>query len=165
MQRSSTATQEKPTEKSARPAPTGFEKYRKSKSAASNNLKFYIVGAVVVVAAIVIVATAMQGSSVYYYTIAEFSDKQATINTGDPLRVAGMVLPGSIKKDDISRSVSFTAIDKVDKSKSITVTYAGVIPDTFKDEAEVVVTGSYGQGVFQAKEMLAKCPSKYSSEA
>lgn len=140
----------------------GFEKYRKS--AVQANLKFYIVGAVVAIAAVAIVFTAMQGSSVYYYTIAEFQAKQAELKSSDSLRVSGMVLPGSIKKDEISRSVTFTAMDKVDKTKTLTVTYSGIIPDTFKDEAEVVVTGAYGQGVFQAKEMLAKCPSKYSSQ-
>jgi cytochrome c-type biogenesis protein CcmE len=149
--------------KAKRVAVAGFEKHRKS--AVQANLKFYIVGAVVAIAAVVIVVTAMQGSSVYYYTIAEFQTQQATLKSNDSLRVSGMVLPGSIKKDDISHSVTFTAIDKTDKTKTLTVTYSGVIPDTFKDEAEVVVTGSYGQGVFQAKEMLAKCPSKYSSQA
>jgi cytochrome c-type biogenesis protein CcmE len=148
---------------------TGFEKHRKS--ATQLNLKFIIVGAVVVVAAVVIVVTAMQGNSVYYYTVAEFQDKVAALGNNDQLRVSGMVLPGSIQKSDTGRTVTFTAIDKVDKTKKLTVTYSGVVPDTFKDEAEVVVTGAYtagsagpAQGVFQAKEMLAKCPSKYSSE-
>jgi len=142
--------------------PNGFEQHRKPK--ARTNWKFFVVGAVVVTAALVLVVTAMQGSSVYYYTVAEFSEKQANLVTADSMRVSGKVLPGSIKKDEISRSISFTAIDRENSSKTLTVAYAGIIPDTFKDEAEVVVTGSYAQGVFQAKEMLAKCPSKYSSE-
>ncbi|MEI6047054.1 MAG: cytochrome c maturation protein CcmE [Chloroflexota bacterium] len=139
----------------------GFEKHRKS--AVKANLKFYLVGAVVAIAAVVIAVTAMQGSSVFYYTVGEFQDKQATLNIGEPMRVSGTVLTGSIKKDEVSRAITFTAIDKLDKTKSLTVTYSGILPDTFKDDADVVVTGTYGQGVFQAKEMLAKCPSKYTS--
>jgi cytochrome c-type biogenesis protein CcmE len=145
-------------------APTaipGFEKHRKS--AVKANLKFYIVGAVVVIAAVAIVMTAMQGSSVYYYTVAEFQDKQAALTASDSMRVSGMVVAGSIKKNDSGRSVTFTAIDRVDKTKTLNITYSGILPDTFADDAEVVVTGAYGQGVFQAKEMLAKCPSKYTS--
>ncbi|MEQ8274518.1 MAG: cytochrome c maturation protein CcmE [Deltaproteobacteria bacterium] len=46
--------------------------------------------------------------------------------------------------------------------KTITVRYTGVVPDTFKDDAEVIVTGSLARdGVFEAQELLAKCPSKY----
>src|SRR5689334_8142601 len=136
----------------------GFEKHRKSTNGV--NLKFFIVGAVVVIAAVVIVVSAMQGSSVYYYTVGEFQQKQATVVSGDALRVSGKVLPGSIKKNDVARTVSFTAIDRDDQTKTLSVTYGGIVPDTFKDAAEVVVTGSYAQGVFQAKEMLAKFPSK-----
>ncbi len=139
----------------------GFEKYRKSPE--KNNLKFYIAGILVIAAAAFIVFSAMQGSSVYFYTVSEFQDKQVSLAGGEPVRVSGMVLPGSIKKNETNHSVTFTAIDKVEKAKNLTVTYSGILPDTFKDEAEVVVTGSYGQGIFTAKEMLAKCPSKYSS--
>ena len=36
------------------------------------------------------------------------------------------------------------------------------MPDTFKDDAEVVVAGTLSEkGVFEAHEVIAKCPSKY----
>jgi cytochrome c-type biogenesis protein CcmE len=41
------------------------------------------------------------------------------------------------------------------------VFYTGIVPDTFKDEAEVVVTGRLTPEGFMATEMTAKCPSKY----
>lgn len=51
------------------------------------------------------------------------------------------------------------------KDKTITVRYTGVVPDTFKDDAEVIVTGSVQpDGSFTAKELVAKCPSKYEAE-
>ncbi|MBK6684314.1 MAG: cytochrome c maturation protein CcmE [Deltaproteobacteria bacterium] len=51
------------------------------------------------------------------------------------------------------------------KDKTITVRYTGVVPDTFKDDAEVIVTGMVQpDGSFVAKELLAKCPSKYEAE-
>ncbi len=47
----------------------------------------------------------------------------------------------------------------------ITIHYTGVKPDLLKDEAQAIVTGSLdAEGVFQATELLMKCPSKYESE-
>ena len=56
-------------------------------------------------------------------------------------------------------------MDMADPSQTMKVVYNKIVPDTFKDEAQVVVTGTYTNGVFSANEMLAKCPSKYSSTA
>ena len=39
--------------------------------------------------------------------------------------------------------------------------FAGVVPDTFKDSAEVVLKGQLHGQQFQANEVMAKCPSKY----
>jgi cytochrome c-type biogenesis protein CcmE len=50
--------------------------------------------------------------------------------------------------------------------KTITVRYAGIVPDTFKDDAEVIVSGSVkGDGTFVAKDLIAKCPSKYEAKS
>jgi len=47
----------------------------------------------------------------------------------------------------------------------ITVHYNGVKPDLLKHEAQAIVSGSLdANGVFQAKELLLKCPSKYESD-
>jgi cytochrome c-type biogenesis protein CcmE len=43
----------------------------------------------------------------------------------------------------------------------VPVRYAGTVPDTFKDRAEVVLKGQLKDGSFQATEISAKCPSKY----
>ena len=40
--------------------------------------------------------------------------------------------------------------------------YHGIVPDTFVDNADVVVEGRLaGDGTFEAHTLLAKCPSKY----
>jgi cytochrome c-type biogenesis protein CcmE len=42
------------------------------------------------------------------------------------------------------------------------VAYHGIIPDTFVDDAAVVVEGQLqDDGTFRAHTLLAKCPSKY----
>ncbi len=41
------------------------------------------------------------------------------------------------------------------------VVYKGTIPNNFEHATSVVVTGKFKDGVFHAKEILTKCPSKY----
>jgi cytochrome c-type biogenesis protein CcmE len=50
--------------------------------------------------------------------------------------------------------------------RSITVIHEGPVPDTFKDQSEVVASGTLrkrpdGRYEFEATELMAKCPSKY----
>lgn len=89
------------------------------------------------------------------------------------IRMGGYVEKGSIfqKKGTLEWQFDVRPIDgrithKEAEGKTITVKYTGVVPDTFKDDAEVIVTGELGRnGTFEAKELLAKCPSKYEAEA
>ena len=49
---------------------------------------------------------------------------------------------------------------------TLPVDYHGIIPDTFVDDADVVVEGSLADGGdFHATTLLAKCPSKYEAAA
>jgi len=50
------------------------------------------------------------------------------------------------------------------KGEVITAYYTGIVPDTFKEDSEVVLQGTLGNdGKFQVKPdgVIAKCPSKY----
>ena len=92
---------------------------------------------------------------------------------GQRMRMGGHVVKGSIAQktgtlDYIFEVKPIAGMLKHPEAanKSITVRYSGVVPDTFKDDAEVIVTGSLGQdGTFIAKDLLAKCPSKYEAQA
>jgi cytochrome c-type biogenesis protein CcmE len=45
----------------------------------------------------------------------------------------------------------------------VDVTYTGIVPDTFKDDAEVVLKGRLDRDGFHTEKdgIMAKCPSKY----
>jgi len=46
--------------------------------------------------------------------------------------------------------------------ESMPVMFTGIVPDTFEDDAEVIVTGRLAaNGTFEGQELVAKCPSKY----
>jgi cytochrome c-type biogenesis protein CcmE len=79
------------------------------------------------------------------------------------LRVAGNVVPGSIKR-------SGTRVEFLLKENDLTlpVSYTGTEapPDTFKDDSQALADGSFGRdGVFHAKGLQAKCASKYAPKA
>ena len=100
------------------------------------------------------------GGFAYYVTVKEFTEK------GEPkgrFRVNGKVATGTIERMPDGRQVKFTIKD-MDGASTLRVDFAGIIPDTFVDDADVVVEGNRrADGVFEATTLLAKCPSKYES--
>ncbi len=83
---------------------------------------------------------------------------------GKQLQIHGFVVPGSItKRMDTTRQQIEYKFQAVNCDKVIEVRYAGTVPDTFKDRAEVVVKGTLDGTQFHANEISAKCPSKYST--
>ena len=130
-------------------------------SDASRYLKFGSVTVVILLSLAYLAYTGVQESKSYYVTIKELNGmgKEAYSKR---LRVAGNVVPGSIKR-------SGTRVDFLLKENDLTlpVSYTGTEapPDTFKDDAQALADGSFGRdGVFHAKELQAKCASKYAPQ-
>ena len=76
---------------------------------------------------------------------------------------------GTVADSDITRpanglGVRFRLRDAESPSTMLWVDYAGVVPDTFKPGAEVIVEGGMKGGDFLAKSLMTKCPSKYQKE-
>jgi len=102
--------------------------------------------------------TGVQQSKSYYVTIKELHGMGHDAFT-KRLRVAGNVQPGSIKRS--GSQVQFVLIEN-DQSLSVVYTGTEAPPDTFKDESQALAEGSMGEdGVFHAKQLQAKCASKY----
>ena len=128
---------------------------------ASKYLKFGAVTVVILVSMGYLAYTGVQDSKSYYVTIKELK------GLGDSaysrrLRVAGSVVPGSIRR-------SGTHVDFMLKEQDLTlpVSYTGTEapPDTFKDDSQALADGSFGRdGVFHAKQLQAKCASKYAPQ-
>lgn len=122
-----------------------------------SNAKYWI-GALLVVGALAYLAlSGARENMVSYLTIPEVKAASAAeVTTG--VRVTGRVKPGSIDPA-AAREVLFTVAGEGD---TLRARYRGVVPDTFKDGAEVVLEGRLnGRGEFEATTLLAKCPSKY----
>jgi cytochrome c-type biogenesis protein CcmE len=118
--------------------------------------KLLIVGVVVLLAVLYLVYTATQSGAVYYLTVGEL---RASGPLTRPVRVSGNVVDGSVQRD--GATVRFAVADEAGQ---LPVVYRGVVPDIFGPEVQVVVEGRYGaDGVFQAQQLLAKCPSKFAA--
>jgi cytochrome c-type biogenesis protein CcmE len=77
--------------------------------------------------------------------------------------LTGRVVKGSVQRQ--GDSLRFRVADRDDASKSIPVTYSGIVPDPFRGGREIVLTGTVEEGVFVGERdtLVTKCPSKFSS--
>ncbi|EOX8567440.1 TPA_asm: cytochrome c maturation protein CcmE [Salmonella bongori] len=86
-------------------------------------------------------------------------ETQQMPETGQRLRVGGMVMPGSVRRDPDSLKVNFSIYDA---EGSVTVSYEGILPDLFREGQGVVVQGTLEKGNhIQAQEVLAKHDENY----
>jgi cytochrome c-type biogenesis protein CcmE len=130
-------------------------------SETSRYLKFGSATFVILLSLGYLAYTGVQESKSYYVTIKELRGMGDGAYT-KRLRVAGNVLPGSIKRSGTDVNFALTENDQV-----LNVVYNGTEPppDTFKDNAQALAEGSFGRdGVFHAKQIQAKCASKYAPQ-
>lgn len=119
--------------------------------------KYLIGGIVLGLAMVALVYNAFARSSVYYYEVKEILAKQSDFSTKE-VRLGGKVAPSPITWDATSRVLKFTITDG---AQNLPVEYKGVVPDNFKVDTEVIVQGTYKDGVFQGTNLVARCASKY----
>lgn len=93
----------------------------------------------------------------YYLTVSEVIEKGPQSSNGG-VRVGGKVLEGSLNWDSKSSKLSFVIADD---RKRLPVVYQGVIPDFFKQGTEVIIEGTYSEGLFRASQIMSKCLSSY----
>ena len=113
---------------------------------------------IVLVAAFGTLLYSTLGESMQYYKYVDEVMAQPTVWEGKKLQVHGNVVPGSIGRKADSLEYRF---DLQRNGKVIRAYYNGIVPDTFKDDSEVVLTGQLTSNGFMATDMTAKCPSKY----
>jgi cytochrome c-type biogenesis protein CcmE len=130
-------------------------------SETSKYLKFGGATALILVSLAYLAYTGVQESKSYYVTIKELRGMGDGVYT-KRLRVAGNVQPGSIRRT--GTKVEFILVEQ---DLSLPVVYSGTEapPDTFKDNSQALADGSFGHdGVFHAKQLQAKCASKYAPQ-
>lgn len=123
--------------------------------------KFAALIAVVVGTLAWLATTGMNETKTYYKTITELG-QMGNQAYGKRLRVGGDVESGSIQR--VGSQVQFVLVQ--DKAR-LKVAYTGTdpLPDTFRDGAQALADGKLDKdGVFKAKQIQAKCASKYEAK-
>jgi len=114
-----------------------------------------------IVSAIGLMLYALNDSIDLFYTPSEIIEGKngQKPQVGQRLRIGGMVVPGSVKRDQESLAVSF---DLIDTGPTVTVTYTGILPDLFREGQGIVATGVLtGASSIKAQEVLAKHDEEY----
>jgi cytochrome c-type biogenesis protein CcmE len=123
------------------------------------NIKIAATTAVMVLAfAGLLWSTLREGTEYYKHVEEVMTSPQAW--EGKQLQLHGFIVPGSIMVKPDTLDYRF----KVESKGSVVdASYRGIVPDTFKDEAEVVLKGRLTPAGFSTDPngVMAKCPSKY----
>lgn len=113
------------------------------------------VGGLLIAGAATLASVAFRDTIVFFVPPTELLAKPH--DADQRLRVGGMVVEGSVERG-VGRDVRFTVTDYQSEVK---VTFAGVLPDMFREGQGVVAEGHYRDGMFVADEVLAKHDEKY----
>lgn len=127
----------------------------------SPTVKFIIGGVVVAVVIGVLVATSFSGSTSDYLTVADA--RALGPDQSRDSRVAGAVVSDSVEWSTQDLHLTFQIEDE---TGILPISYFGPQPDMLVDAVEAVAIGKYDPAaeVFEADELLMKCPSKYEEQ-
>lgn len=111
--------------------------------------------ALVIGALVVLVAVSLAGAIVYYVTPTELASRSSS----SPVRLYGIVVPGSIRLDRPASTLSFRVTDG---TSTVEVTSRSLPTALFRDGIGVVLVGrDDGSGRFTADEVLVKHSEVY----
>ena len=112
----------------------------------------------VLVAAAVLTFVSFSGATARHVSIAE------------AIRAEGQIVqvPGRIKRDTVRYELQgnrgalrFDVEDMQGGSETMTIVYQGAKPENFANATSVEAIGTFQDGVFKARTLLVKCPSRY----
>ena len=119
----------------------------------------YLIGFCLIAGAVVfILLTSFRSSLQYYLTVSELKVAEE-VYVGKTLKVAGKA-SGVVRENEGIGSRYLFFVNQ--GGEILSVSFRGLVPDTFTEGSEVVVTGQLGaNGSLEATEKLAKRASKY----
>jgi cytochrome c-type biogenesis protein CcmE len=116
-----------------------------------------VAGVVALVGSGLLAMVALKDQAAYFYAPADLAT--AKVMPGQPIRLGGMVVDKSIKREADGVTISFAVTD----GKATTpVRFTGIVPDLFKENSGMVGEGAMrADGVFMANHILAKHDERY----
>jgi cytochrome c-type biogenesis protein CcmE len=130
-------------------------------------IKIAVTSVVLILAFSALLWSTLREGTEYYKNVSEVLPQQQQWH-GKKLQLHGYVVPGSIYRKRDSLEYRFKVQNDPARANAVAgpvveASYTGIVPDTFKDEAEVVLKGQLSPTGFQVEPngVMAKCPSKY----
>ena len=116
-----------------------------------------VAGLVAMVGSGLLAMTALKDQAAYFYAPADLA--AASVRPGEAIRLGGMVVANSIKRDADGVTIRFQVSD----GKATTpVKFTGIVPDLFKENSGMVGEGTMASdGTFVADNILAKHDERY----
>ena len=122
----------------------------------NKRLSFVFLTLLALAAAAGLVLAAFEDNIVFFHSPTEIVKKN--IQPEQRLRVGGLVEEGTVKQTGQDAITSFRVTDL---TSSLMVNFKGILPALFREGQGVVAEGHYRNGVFEAKEVLAKHDETY----
>lgn len=102
-------------------------------------------------------ASALKDEAAYFYAPNDVKTKG--VEPGRAIRLGGMVVDGSLKREADGVTIRF---DVTDGKATVPAKFSGIAPDLFKEGSGVVAEGSFDRsGIFVANNLLAKHDERY----
>ncbi|WP_188071176.1 cytochrome c maturation protein CcmE [Sphingobium jiangsuense] len=116
-----------------------------------------LIALVAVIGAGLLAASALKDEAAYFYTPEDAKVKG--VEPGKAIRLGGMVVGGSLKKQADGVTIAF---DVTDGKAVVPARFTGIAPDLFREGSGVVAEGSFDRnGTFIATNLLAKHDERY----
>jgi cytochrome c-type biogenesis protein CcmE len=118
---------------------------------------------VVALSVAVLLAAALIYTSFSGATEARKPSQIVGADSGRSYKVTGKVVSGSVRQS--GETLRFRVRDR-DGTTSLPVVYRGAVPDAFRQDREVIVSGRVRAGtlVGERDSLVTKCPSKFTKE-
>ncbi len=117
-------------------------------------LVFVSIALVLLAGATGLILMAYEENIVFFRSPSDVAEKAPV--EGKRFRLGGLIEEGSVRKEGTTTFFKVT-----DLSKSVPVSYTGILPDLFREGQGVVTEGRLQGGVFVASEVLAKHDENY----
>lgn len=143
------------------------------------NVRFAIGAGLMIAAIAYLIVTAVRNTAEYYMTVNEVKARQGELS-GQMLRVAGRVVPGTISWDPGTLTLKFaivqpppgegqplvkpvsTSLSSEPGAAFSVISRGEPKPDMFAPGRDVIVEGQLQKGnMIEAHQVLTSCPSKY----
>lgn len=106
--------------------------------------------------AVALALAAIQQNMRYFYDASQIKSGEAPV--GVTIRVGGLVLAGSVQRND-KADVEF---DVTDLKQQVRIRYTGILPDLFREGQGIIAIGKLGaDGIVIAEDVLAKHDENY----